>query len=258
MNSADPIGPELLAEIEAYYDGELSDDAAEHLRKRLVDDSELANKVAEWEAVYRQVLRPSAVDMRQWADLRAKFDAIGATMPAPEAKVRKLQPRVWWGAAAGAMLLLIAGWWAFGRPADPAVQLAEQKFAWLPRQELLLGPNEDAQSGLLAYDRGEFATAYPLIMEGIANGRLDSVNLLYAGVAALGDGQAGEARSVLRELLETGRYPLDEEDLRYYLALAEIQEGQRDAAERWLTDGDSSSDRNALLLNSIRALPEKE
>lgn len=254
MNPTDPLGPELLGEIEAYYDGELSDDAAGRLRERLRDDPALAAAVAEWEKVYRVGLTPSAEDLRDREELRTKFSAIATSRPAAEATVRKISSRAWLAAAAGVLILLAAAWWVFLRPADPAAQLAEENFVWLPREGATLGPREDAESGLVAYDLQEYARAYPLLIEGVANGQLDSVNLLYAGVAALGADLPREARQALTDLLETGRYPLEEGELRYYLALAELQGGDAGAAASRLSEQTDPVDRNQALLEKIRGL----
>ena len=243
MEAGDPLDPELLADVEAYYSGDASDETVARLRARLAADPQLAAAVAAWEAVYRQGVRRSSETERTRAELRATFNTIAAQAPPLPVRSPVRSMFTWLAVAAAVLALVIAGWWVFrAAPVDAAPPLAEEYFAWLPRQEALLGPAEDAAAGLLAYDRQEYATAYPLLTRGVAAGSLDSVNLLYAGVAALGAGRSEEAREVLTTLLETDRYPVEEGELRYYLALAELRLGDRAAARRQLRQliGDSS------------------
>ena len=222
MIESDDLPEDILAQIEAYYDGSLTAAEAAALRKRLRNDPQLAAIAAEWETVHRHGLLGPAGGTEERERLRRIF-AEEEARHAPITATRRTMGRQWWLIAAAVALLLIAGYWLFGQP-SPAEQLARERFAWLPRQEATLGPADDAQRGLLAYDRQQYAEAYPLLRDGVANGVLDSVNLLYAGVAALGAGEAGEARALLTALLDTGRYPYEEEDLRYYLALAALRE----------------------------------
>lgn len=250
----------VLAQLEAYYDGELTAEETTRLRERLATEPELAARVARWEAVHRHGLLapPSAAEEQQ--KLRQKLGTFEAELQGGEAQVRSLPVRRWWLVAASILLLLLAGYWWLQRP-TATEQLAEEYFEWLPRQEAMLGPAEDAAAGLLAYDRQQYEQAYPLLIQGVANGVLDSVNLLYAGVAALGAGEPEVAQSSLRELLDTGRYPLEEAESRYYLALATLRSGDRQAARNELTliDTDTSTpdlaDRVTSLLEKLN--PER-
>ena len=164
------------------------------------------------------------------ATLRERFATLEAEFPRPTAAAaaadrprrRRRRPRWGWLIAATALLVIGLGWWLFRGP-SPVQQLAQDSFTWLPRQEATLGPAEDAQVGLRAYDRQEYAMAYPLLLEGVASGQLDSINLVYAGVAALGAHEPATARDALQKVLTTGRYPLAESEIRYYLGLAYLQ-----------------------------------
>ncbi|MCP9234841.1 tetratricopeptide repeat protein [Lewinella sp. JB7] len=236
MTPPDRLTPELLAQIEAYYDGELPTEAADRLRERLGQDETLARQVAEWEAVYRYGLRDQA--SQEDEDLRNTFRSFEAEMAtaAPPAVVRKLPVRRWLAVAAAVLLLLAAGWWILPRP-DPAARLAEENFTWLIRDDARLGPQRDEDpTGVIAYDNSRYAEAYPKIIAAVANGTLDSLNLLYAGVAAFGAGEPERARELLRELLDSGNYgSFDEAAVRYYLALAELKLGNVAAAREQLT-----------------------
>ena len=236
MNPPSNIPPRLLTQLEAYYDGALPAAEADQLRSQLREDTALAAAVAEWEAVYRHGLRPvpSTADA---AALRERFAAIEAELPRPSADTsvaaRRRPPRTLWLIAASVLLLIGLGWWLLPST-PPAEQVARNSFTWLPRQEATLGPAEDARAGLRAYDRQDYATAYPLLLDGVAAGELDSINLLYAGVAALGADEAATAQTALLEVLDTQRYPLAEPEARYYLGLAYLQDGNTDAGTRVL------------------------
>lgn len=229
------IPADLLAEIDAYYAGELSPQASATLRQRLLADPELTRAAAHYEALYRHGLRfdgPGAVGER--AGLRDTLHQLEASLdPVP---VATRTPRLWPRLAAAAaviLLCLLAGWWVLDRP-GPNVQLARDNFAWLPREGARLGPAEDVRYGVSAYDQQEYATALPLLREGVAAGAIDSINLLYAGVSALAVGEAQTARDLITEVLTTEQYPYDEADMRYYLGLAELELDNPSAARQQL------------------------
>ena len=261
MNSLPHIPSQLLAQLEDYYDGTLPAAEANRLRSQLRKDPALAAAVAEWEAVYRHGLRrpPPADDAALL--LRERFAALEAELPRPSAAepppTRRRPPRGIWLIAATILLVFGLGWWLF-RGSPPAEQLARNSFTWLPRQEATLSPAEDAQAGLRAYDRQDYATAYPLLLDGVAAGELDSINLLYAGVAALGAGEVATAQTALLEVLDTERYPLAEPEIRYYLGLAYLQDGDTDAGTRVLQTvaqtENSFAERARKVLQALTAL----
>ena len=235
MNLQDDLPEHLLRQLEAYYDGTLDATELARLKQQLRQDPDLATLAAEWESVYRHGLLAEAGGAKERERLRRVLAEEEARHPPITARQRKLGTK-WWLLAASFALLLVAAYWLIARP-SPAERLAQERFAWLPRQEATLGPAEDAQRGLLAYDRQQYAAAYPLLRDGVADGVLDSVNLLYAGVAALGAGEAATARELLTSLLATERYPLEEDNLRYYLALTALELGDIPAARDYLQRG---------------------
>ncbi|MBB4079766.1 hypothetical protein GGR28_002393 [Lewinella aquimaris] len=239
MSPPDNLTPKLLADIEAYYDGELSATDAGQLRAQLAQDEALSRAAAYWEAVHRHGLYGTGPRTTEADDeLRKLFHGYEADIAGtghPASVVRKLPARrSWLVIAAAVLLLLAAGWWLVDRP-DPAARLAEENFVWLKREGATLGPKQDAKRGLRAYDRYDYESAYPLIITGVEEGVLDSLNLLYAGVAAFGAGEPERARDLLRELLDSGHYSsFDEAAVRYYLALAELRLGNVVAAREQL------------------------
>ncbi|CAH1002269.1 hypothetical protein LEM8419_03188 [Neolewinella maritima] len=260
MNPPPSLSPRLLEQLEAYYDYSLPATEATQLRAELAQDPALARAVAEWEAVYRHGLRqPAPIAAADTDALRRQFAALEAELPplTAEAAPRRRLPRWSWAAAAALLLLLGLSYWLLLDP-SPTEQIVANEFAWLPRQEATLGPTEDIPDGLRAYDRQDYATAYPLLLQGVEAGQLDSINLLYTGVAALGAEAPTVARDALQALLDAGTYTQSEPEIRYYLALAHLQLGDRGAGTQVLqplTESDGPwSDRARRLLADIEQL----
>ena len=249
-DQADPTNT-LYARIEAYYDGALSEPEIARLRAELQARPELAAAAAEYEAVHRHGLQIGPTELAERAVLRQQLRAIDAAedrrSPGARPRFRQLL-----AIAATVLLLVAAGWW-FLRTPNTNPRLAEEYFVWLPREEARLGPAEDAARGLAAYDRQEYETAYPLLLSGVANGVLDSVNLLYAGVSALGINRPQDARRHLNELLATRRYPLIAADLHYFLGLAALYLDDREEARRELTAARGTQSRNAQRAEQLLA-----
>ena len=241
-NRANP-SDELFARIEAYYDGELSESEVEQLRAQLRAQPELMAAAADYEAIHRYGLHVGASEREERAALRRRIHAIAAEEATPKPLARRRLARL--SAIAATFLLLVAAGYWYIQSANRNPRLAEEYFVWLPREEAMLGPIDDAARGLAAYDRQEYETAYPLLLSGVANGVLDSVNLLYAGVAALGSNRPLDARRHLSELLATGRYPLEAPDLHFYLGLAALYLDEKDEARRELAAARGTSSRNA-------------
>lgn len=229
MKGDDNLPRELQELIDAYYAGKLSDDEARALRERVRAEPGLAAAARDHEALLRYGMRPGPEDYAERERLRAELRAL---QTGPPARVRPLR-RYWIAGVAAAVLLALAVWLLVDRP-TPEARLAAASFTWLPREDARLGPGERAEEGLAAYDAFDYARAYPLLLEGVQNGSLPPVNRLYAAVAALGDDRPAEARSLLAGMLAGGEFPLDEEAIRYYLGLAELQLGDRAAARTQL------------------------
>lgn len=265
MNSSADLPEDWVSQIEAYYAGELTPGEVSALRDQLNGGTpDLTTAVARHEALYRQGLQPDRPALVERARLRESLRKLeeewapAAISERPATAPRARRPRLpVWLLIAACLLLLPLGWWLLRQP-DPAVQLARDNFRWLPRQEALLGPGDASPDGQSLYDLQEYDEAYPRLRDAVAAGEIDRVNLLYAGVAALGAGQPSEARQLLQGLLESGDYPLEEAALRYYLALAELQLGQTAAAEeqlRAVPDNDPELYRQAgRLLQAIQGL----
>jgi anti-sigma factor RsiW len=249
MNEAGDIPPDLLARIEAYYGGDMPPEEMARFREELRDQPQLAAQVAAWEAVYRHGLRPDPADREEDERLRRHFRELEQQLP-PVGAARRSLPLVWLSLAAGVLFLLLAGWFLLQSP-NAEEQLAESNFAWLPRDEQRLGPGEAGQQGLSAYDQQQYARAFPLLVEGVAEGSIDSVNLIYAGVAAVGAGRPEEARTILTDLLTAEAYPLREGEIRFYLALAELKLGNPSAAVAQL---DLITLERGMMANRVRRL----
>ncbi|NJB84430.1 tetratricopeptide (TPR) repeat protein [Lewinella marina] len=218
------------AEIEAYYAGELSPAAEADLRQRLAHHPELAELVFREEVLYRDGLNPGPAALAERQRLRQNLGELERNLPPVMAPAHRRRPPVRWLAVAAGLLLVVLAWWLLRPAEDPTARLATEAFAWLPRQDALLGPGDEVRDGRTLYDVQRFEEAYPALREEVASGTIDSINLLYAGVAALGAKEPAAARELLTNLLQSGRYPEDEAAIRYYLGLAELQLGNRAAA----------------------------
>jgi hypothetical protein len=259
MNEPGDLSPELLARIEAYYAGELPAAEAERLRQALNANPDLARRAAEWEAVYRHgLLREDPAEREEDDRLREHLRQHKATTTPPRATRRAL-PLKWLGLAAGILLLLLAGYFILEQPSAEE-RLAGEYFTWIPREDNRLGPENAAEQGLSAYDVQDYERAYPLLLEAVERGSLDRINLLYAAVAALATDRPAEARAHLEDLLESGQYPYDEGNIRYQLALLELEAGNRAAARDQLTrvpaDRSRIAERARELLTALDELPE--
>ena len=134
-------------------------------------------------------------------------------------------------AAAAAILLLL--WlsplnqiiW----PKRPAADF----FAHLPRDNANLSDTGD--TGQEAYDRKDYKRAYTALLEEVAAGG-DSLNIIYAGVAAIGSGQAGKAIPLLQPLLASDNWKLYHAEVRWYLALAYLDQEQSGQAAELLQE----------------------
>ncbi len=229
-----PLSPELLSELEAYYEGRLSEDAVRRLRTHIAGNAELAAAVEQWETVLRHtLLTPAPDEIAEGRRPRATLAGLEAEQPRLVAVRSPRSAYRWLGLAAAVLLVLLAAWWLLDRR-DAATLLAYDYFVWEPRQEARLGPQTDQTDPLLAYDREDYTTAWPLLVRDIGSGTLDSLNLLYAGVSALGAGKPREAKTLLTSLIELQRYPYEMPAAHYYLALAELQLGRVGAAREQL------------------------
>ena len=223
----DPDIPrEELVLLEAYYAGELTAEQVDDLRRRLDRDPDLRSLAAEHERVLRYGLQPDAEDLSERQRLRAELAREEAEHSPLEDEIREPARRrrfpTWWAAAA--VILLAGAVWLLSSPAEEG-RLARESLVWVPREAMTLGPESSSEKALTAYDTKAYDRAFPGIVEGVASGQLDSINLLYAGISAIAIGDPAAAREVLAELERSGAYGDYAGEIRYNLGLAELELG---------------------------------
>lgn len=251
MKPTNELPDDIAERLEAYYEGELSDTQTADLRRRIDRDGH-HRAAARYEAILRRGLHaPAGSDTKGDADLRRTLADL------EDGHAKKKSGRRWGPVLVATALLLLAAFAIYYLTSATSAEerVVADNFVWLPRQEATLGAQENAERGLAAYDRQEYGLAYPLLQQGVADGVLDSVNLLYAAVAALGDDKPAPARDLLNELLAGGRYPMETNNVRYYLALAELQLGGRERATELLQanvdEGGEMSERSREVLGLL-------
>ncbi|WP_116126677.1 hypothetical protein [Lewinella sp. IMCC34183] len=280
MNADADLPEDVQEKIDAYYAGDLSPADADSLRHQLNQDHALASLAADYEAILRHGVRPDAAALTERERMRGHFHRLESGLPPVDAgepvpvpvtpaapapgpglgRSRRAPRRVlsrWWIAAAAAAVIFLAVGYLLEQP-DPGARLAGEYFEFLGRDGMKLSPSDRAQEGVEAYDARQYDRAYPLLLEGVRNEILEPVNLIYAGVSAVGADRPAEARTVLTEVLASGDFPEYANTVRYYLALAELQTSDTAAARAYLEaitpDDPPIYEKAAGLLSRMRGL----
>ncbi|MEM9836373.1 MAG: hypothetical protein AAF828_07720 [Bacteroidota bacterium] len=225
------LSPTELDQLERYVTGTLAQSAIDELKTRIAEDAAFAEAVAVWEAVHRIGMTPPAVDNQP---LREQIATIEAKHPF---KHEKRRTPVWiqiTGIAALLLGLFATAWYFKVANSVHPQQLAEQYFIWLPREDLTLGANEPIDNIWAAYDAQNYQQALPQLKSAVAAGTADSSALIFAGVAALGVTNAAEAETLLKRISPTSLTQNQQEDRRFYLGLALLQQAKVTEAEQVL------------------------
>ena len=241
--------------LEAYTYGEISPVAEADLRERLKQDADFAAAVRRWELLEREgfVTAPSK-------NTRAAVEE--ALEKQPDQKMEPPVKKPWWWYLLGLLLvvgLVVAVWSLFVKPSSaPAAappsevpaeslesaqdqvyaDLVDEYFRHLPSENFHLGSAETLEErALAAYEARDYETALPLLLETVEMGG-DSLNLLYAGVAALG---SGDGKNPLKEIVVNTNSSLSgfEEEIVYYQALIFLNKGDVESSYNVLEKNDS-------------------
>lgn len=234
--------------LEAYHAGELDAAAEEELRQRLKDDVAFRQAVEKWETVWMVGTQPTQAEReertRQKAFLGELEQQLPPVLPPPPTRHRWL-----W------LLLLISipllVWWMMSReqgdsnlPSDesdtteepllrPRFQAFDDRFFdHLPRESANLG--SATEEALARYDAQEYSAAWPLLAEQVTATK-DSLLLLYAGVAALGDQHPENAIDLLEPLMASPTFVFYQEEVQWFLALAYLENKELEKARELLT-----------------------
>ncbi|MEL7251042.1 MAG: hypothetical protein AAFO03_21630 [Bacteroidota bacterium] len=236
-----------IAQIEAYHDGTLSAQDEALLRERIASDQGFRQAIQDWERLWVSGVQATKTEEAQLTEEKAKLQQLEATLP-PLKKERNKTRRMVLVLGVFAGLLGLYWWWTAeldNREVEESVEeIVEEEqdrplfqafdatyFEHLTRDDANLGGNEE--EALAAYDANSYAEAWPLLIEQVEAGA-DSIYLLYAGVAALADQQAEQSVTLLEPLLDRPSFRYYQEEVRWYLALAYLEQGEKDAADRLL------------------------
>lgn len=220
-----------IIKLENYWNGQLAPSEQTALEKRLAEDTAFREAAAEWQFIIREAFMPPKEEIAEAAEIKKRLLSYQDDQHSTRQAVATLKPKrpmsLRWiavGLAVAALLLLL--WFTLNsllqeqRPSDGF-------FAHLSRDNANL--SNEAPLGRQAYDQKKYAKAYPALVAEVEAGG-DSLSLIYAGVAAIGSGQADKAVSLLEPLAAAENWSFYQSEIRWYLALAYLDNGEIDRA----------------------------
>jgi len=245
------LSEEDIIKLEAMWQGALDSTERAALEKQLQEDAAFHEAAEEWKLIVSEGFLPPQEELEEQEEIKKRMQAY-----AQEAEIDSVAEaerpfrirRLYIGLAAAAVLLLLLWLGPLGRVLGPSSP-ADNFFAHLPRDNANLSDPGDA--GKQAYDRQTYKRAYTALLQDVASGG-DSLNLIYASVAAIGSGQAEKAIPILESLVDANNWRLYQSEISWYLALAYVYEEQNGQAISLLekmvdTGGEYSAEAQALL-----------
>lgn len=246
------LSEEDIIKLEAFWQGTLDADEQAELERQLQEDKAFQQAAEEWKLIVNEGFLPPQEELEEQEEIKKRMQAYAeeSEPEAPhksEAKPFRLR-RLYIGLAAAAVLLLLLWLGPLGRILGPSSP-ADEFFAHLPRDNANLSDPGDA--GKQAYDQQTYRKAYTALLQDVSSGG-DSLNLIYASVAAIGSGQAEKAIPILEPLVGANNWQLYQSEIAWYLALAYVYEEQNRQAINLLekivdTGGEYSAEAQALL-----------
>lgn len=246
------LSEEDIIKLEAFWQGTLDANEQAELEKQLQEDTAFRQAAEEWKLIVNEGFLPPQEELEEQEEIKRRMQTYAEepeaeTTTEPEARPFRLR-RLYIGLAAAAALLLLLWLGPLGRILGPSSP-ADDFFAHLPRDNANLSDPGDA--GKQAYDQQTYKKAYKALLQDVASGG-DSLNLIYASVAAIGSGQAEKAIPILEPLVDANNWQLYQSEISWYLALAYVYEEQDERAISLLekmvdTGGEYSAEAKALL-----------
>lgn len=224
------LNEEHIVALEALWQGQLQHPEKTTLEKRLVEDQVFFQAAQAWKKLSQEGFKPTQAESEALNRIKNRlrnYDS-AKVINIQESTKKRLQEqpfknrRILYLSLAAAIILLLLWLSPLNTWLQP-ISPYKQHFAHLSRDNANLGT--DIQSAEEAYDLKQYGKAYPGLLAAVAeNG--DSLNYLYAGVAALGSNQAEAARVIFETVLNKPNWALYQNEIRWYLALAYL-EGKR-------------------------------
>ncbi len=246
------LSEEDIIKLEAFWQGTLDANEQAELERQLQEDEAFQEAAEEWKLIVNEGFLPPQEELEEQEEIKRRMQAYAKEPEAETTTESKARPfrlrRLYIGLAAAAALLLLLWFGPLGRILGPSSP-ADEFFAHLPRDNANLSDPGDA--GKQAYDQQTYRKAYTALLQDVASSG-DSLNLIYASVAAIGSGQAEKAIPILEPLVGANNWQLYQSEIAWYLALAYVYEERDEQAINLLekmvdTGREYSSEAQALL-----------
>jgi len=206
--------------LEDYWANRLTEEAKKQLEKRLEEDMDFQKAAAEWELIVTEGVIPPESEAEELNVIKERLLSYNSQETTPEAKVIKRQRftqnrliYIGLGIAASIAILL----WVNPLGIGSTSSSYDAFFTHLSRDNANL--SNEAVDGKKAYDENNYELAYPALLEEVAAGG-DSLNLIYAAVAAIGSQQSEKAIPILEPLVDNTNWEFYQTEIKWYLALA--------------------------------------
>ena len=213
-----------IKQLEDYWNELLPPDQLTALEQRLASDPTFARLASEWKIIITEGINRPQEEELEYLEIKRRLRAIDDE--ASSSNKGKFVKIIYLLPIAAVILLLVwlkplSSIWGARKPSGTYLTHLNRDNANLSTQ---------GASGVLLYDQKKYKAAYPKLIEQV---RLDedSLNLIYAAVAAIHIGKGGEAIELLEPMLNAKKWEYYQNDIQWYLALAYWDEKQKDKAK---------------------------
>ncbi|MBX2874172.1 MAG: hypothetical protein KTR30_18785 [Saprospiraceae bacterium] len=230
-----------IQKLEDYWSGLLDAEEAHLLEQRLESDSAFREAAAEWRLVLEEALVPPLEEKEEQDEIKARLlgyasDEKKTSHFVEHKELKRRKPavlrRIYTGLAVAAAIALLLWLTPLNQLFQPQNR-SDAFFTHLSRDNANL--SSDISIGEQAYDQKKYKKAFPALMDDVRS-QGDSLNLIYASVAAIGSGQGEQAIQILDPLAVLEGWKLYRAEIHWYLALAYLDQGQLAKTEQLLDD----------------------